>query len=66
MTGTAADLIGRITGERFMGKYTGGGHLSSDAVARVAYELYEKRGRQDGHDVDDWLSAERELRRRYC
>lgn len=26
-----------------------------------AYELYEQRGRQDGHDVDDWLQAESEL-----
>ena len=26
-----------------------------------AYELYEKRGREHGHDLDDWLQAEREL-----
>jgi hypothetical protein len=26
-----------------------------------AYELYEKRGREDGHDLDDWLQAETEL-----
>jgi hypothetical protein len=25
-----------------------------------AYELYEQRGREDGHDVDDWLRAELE------
>jgi hypothetical protein len=25
----------------------------------VAYRLYEQRGRHDGHDVDDWLMAER-------
>jgi Protein of unknown function (DUF2934) len=65
MSGTAADLIARITGERSMGKYTGGGRLSSDAIARLAYELYERRGRQDGHDVDDWLLAEQELARHY-
>lgn len=23
-----------------------------------AYELYEARGREDGHDLDDWLQAE--------
>ena len=27
-------------------------------VARVAYELYEERGREDGHDLEDWLRAE--------
>lgn len=26
-----------------------------------AYELYEIRGRQDGHDVEDWLQAEAEI-----
>ncbi len=29
-----------------------------DEVARVAYELYEKRGRIHGHDLEDWLQAE--------
>ena len=32
-----------------------------DAVARRAYEIYERRGGRDGADVDDWLAAEREL-----
>jgi len=31
-------------------------------IARRAFELYCDRGRQDGHDVDDWLNAESELR----
>jgi hypothetical protein len=26
-----------------------------------AYELYEARGRGDGHDVEDWLEAEAEI-----
>ena len=26
-----------------------------------AYELYEQRGREDGHELDDWLQAESEL-----
>lgn len=30
-------------------------------IARRAFDLYLARGRQDGHDVDDWLQAEREL-----
>ncbi len=26
-----------------------------------AYELYEARGQQDGHELDDWLQAEAEI-----
>ena len=26
-----------------------------------AYELYEKRGREDGHELEDWLRAEKEI-----
>ena len=32
-------------------------------IARRAYELYLARDCEDGHDVDDWLEAERELQR---
>jgi hypothetical protein len=32
-----------------------------DTIERRAYELYEQRGREDGHDWDDWLQAEREI-----
>jgi hypothetical protein len=31
-------------------------------IARRAFEMYCDRGRADGHDLDDWLNAERELR----
>ena len=27
-----------------------------------AHELYEARGREDGHELDDWLRAEEEIR----
>lgn len=30
-------------------------------IERRAYELFESRGRELGHDIDDWLAAEREL-----
>ncbi len=30
-------------------------------IARRAYELYTSRGCEAGHDIDDWLQAEREL-----
>ena len=31
------------------------------AVQRRAFDLFEKRGRELGHDVEDWLKAEHEL-----
>jgi len=30
-----------------------------DEITRVAYELYEKRGRADGHELENWLEAEK-------
>lgn len=32
-------------------------------IARRAYELYERHGRQEGHAVQDWDQAEREIRK---
>ena len=35
--------------------------MTDDAIARRAYDLYLARGCEHGHDVEDWLEAEREL-----
>ncbi len=35
-----------------------------DEIASLAYSYWESRGRQGGSAEDDWLRAERELRRR--
>jgi H+-transporting ATPase len=32
-------------------------------IAKRAYELYERRGRREGYAVQDWLQAEREIRK---
>jgi hypothetical protein len=32
-----------------------------EQIRKRAYELYEQRGGEDGHDLDDWLTAESEL-----
>ena len=32
-----------------------------EEIRRRAYELYDQRKRQDGHDLDDWLQAESEV-----
>ena len=40
------------------------GSLGISAANReLAFQLYEARGREDGHDVEDWLQAEAALRR---
>jgi len=31
-------------------------------LSRRAYRKFEERGYEHGHDVEDWLDAERELR----
>ena len=33
-----------------------------EEIQRRAYELYIQRGHTDGHDLDDWLQAEGEIR----
>jgi hypothetical protein len=36
-----------------------------DETARVAYELFEKRGRMHGYAQEDWLEAERIVMERH-
>jgi Protein of unknown function (DUF2934) len=35
--------------------------LTEDLIRNRAYQLYEERGCENGHDLDDWLSAEAEV-----
>jgi Protein of unknown function (DUF2934) len=60
---TFSEIVARVTGEGSLARYIGSGDgPTRDEIARLAYDLYEARGRRDGHDVDDWLFAEQELR----
>ena len=36
-----------------------------DEIRRLAYLLSERRGFEPGHETEDWVSAEREVRQRY-
>jgi hypothetical protein len=55
------------TGEQSMGKHTGRRTSPThDEIAQLAFTFYESRGRQDGHDIEDWVSAEQELVRHYA
>jgi hypothetical protein len=63
---TFSEIAAALTGEGTMTKYTGGRERPlRDEIARLAYHFYETRGRREGHDVDDWLSAEQELMHHY-
>ncbi|MGE5894109.1 MAG: DUF2934 domain-containing protein [bacterium] len=35
-------------------------------IARVAYDLYEKRGRMNGYELEDWLRAEKVVMERHA
>ncbi len=35
--------------------------LTEEYIRLRAYQLYEQRGRQDGHDREDWFQAEAEV-----
>jgi hypothetical protein len=45
-----------------------GSYELEERIRVRAYELYEQRGKVDGHALDDWLQAEAELtaRKRLC
>jgi len=63
---TSSDIAAIVTGEQMFAKNTGGRAWPlRDEIARLAYQLYEARGRRDGLDVDDWLSAEQLFTRHY-
>jgi len=40
------------------GQTTASSPARQEQVRCRAYEIYEQRGREDGHDLDDWLQAE--------
>jgi Protein of unknown function (DUF2934) len=49
--------------ENFKGEVAISDDLSLEQVEKIrqrAYELYEARGRENGHEIDDWLQAEAE------
>ncbi len=36
-----------------------------EEIRRRAYEIYQRRGNAPGSQAEDWLAAEREIRKRY-
>ena len=45
------------------GEVSAGNLARDEEIRRRAYEIYLERGEQTGHELDDWLQAERELAR---
>lgn len=43
----------------------GPGPVDRERIASRAYELFVARGGVDGQDLEDWLTAERELSERH-
>ena len=52
---TAADRSAKVLTD-------GSANVTDHDIVRRAYDLYEQRGCEHGHDMDDWLQAEGELR----
>ena len=38
--------------------------VAHDHIALRAYELYEERGREPGHEMEDWLKAQHDIEER--
>jgi hypothetical protein len=58
----------KVTAKRSRGKTTNATSEESavdleEQIRRRAYELYERRGCEAGHETEDWLAAEAELAR---
>lgn len=58
ITEIQATAIQAETGEVSIGNST-----RDEEIRRRAYEIYLERGEQPGRELDDWLQAERELKR---
>jgi Protein of unknown function (DUF2934) len=39
--------------------------VQEEIIRLRAYELYEERGRHDGHQLEDWIQAEQEIRDKF-
>ena len=58
---SANSAIGATLREAAGGEMPGSAENLHERIAECAYDLYERRGRQDGFELDDWLEAERRV-----
>ncbi|MEW6584137.1 MAG: DUF2934 domain-containing protein [Nitrospirota bacterium] len=38
----------------------------NEEIAKIAYQLYEQRGKTHGYEFDDWIKAEKIVKERYA
>jgi hypothetical protein len=62
---TVSDLAARLSREGWLAEHVGNERPNAAEIAQLAYHLYELRGRQNGHELEDWLLAEQELTQHY-
>ncbi len=61
-------IVTEITGGRVLEEHYGADTSGCpiecivDLIRKRAYQLFEARGRQQGHELDDWLQAGREIK----
>ena len=62
-------IITEIAGDRELEEMHYGADTSSSSIDCIpnlirqrAYQLFEASGRRQGHELDDWLQAEREIK----
>jgi hypothetical protein len=60
-TGATEDAVTTAADRPTKPPTDGRGRVTGADIARRAYLLYLERGCEHGHDVEDWLQAERDL-----
>ena len=59
---TAHSLEDAVNADNSLEGYAAMNAGDHDEIAKIAYRLYEERGREHGHHEDDWYRAEHEYR----
>jgi hypothetical protein len=60
-TTSVPSAVGATLREAAGGQISGPAEDLHTRIAECAYDLYERRGRQHGFELDDWLEAERRV-----
>ena len=63
VSGTPPAAIDRASDSAAAGELPGVHSPSYEEIAEAAYHRFLQRGGSDGSDFDDWIAAERDLRR---
>lgn len=64
-TDSSGGVLMKITAFTPEGEPQTAEEVDRERIRQLAYDLYEKRGRVHGSDLDDWLRAESELTKKH-